>query len=301
MIDPETKREVTAKSQSKLTGLLKLFLKITITLTCLWYVSTKLDLKELVKIVSKASLNDLLAALFVFFVSKIFASKRLILYFKAIPISISEWENIKLFWLGMFYNLFLPGSITGDVYKVFLLKKTFNTSYKRLTAAVLLDRFSGLLGLGVLLAVYGLYVLESNLFILVLVIVAVLAIVLSYFIIRKFFHVFSKIFWSTFLWGIFVQILMVLCIELILRSLGYETNPAYYVFIFLIAAVAGVLPLTIGGGLGIREFIFLEGAKYFGLDQHLAVAVSLLFYFVTLIASLPGIIFVFNNPLPKNS
>jgi hypothetical protein len=56
-----------------------------------------------------------------------------------------------------------------------------------------------------------------------------------------------------------------------------------------------VLPFTIGGGLGIRELVFFEGAKYFGVDQHIAVAVSLLFYLITLAASLPGIIFVFKN------
>jgi uncharacterized membrane protein YbhN (UPF0104 family) len=74
-----------------------------------------------------------------------------------------------------------------------------------------------------------------------------------------------------------------------------------YVFIFLIAVVASVLPISVGGGLGVREFVIIEGAKYAGLDQHLALVLSLLFYFVTVICSLTGMIFVFNDPLKNKS
>jgi hypothetical protein len=52
----------------------------------------------------------------------------------------------------MFYNLFLPGAISGDAYKVVLLTRKYDVSYKKITAAVLLDRFSGLLALGLILS-----------------------------------------------------------------------------------------------------------------------------------------------------
>jgi glycosyltransferase 2 family protein len=292
--------EVTAKSPSKTVRLLKLFLKIAVTGLCLWYVSTKINLTELEQAINSVNVSALAGVLVVFLISKIFAVRRFDIYLRAINIRLTQWENIKLFWLGMFYNLFLPGSITGDAYKVILLRKTFDTSYKKTMAAVLLDRFSGLLALGVLLAVYGLFVLENNNYIISLLIASTVAIIISYFISRRFFPDFSAIFWSTFFWGLLVQLLMVLCIEMIVRAMGIETNPAQYVFIFLIAAVAGVLPFAIGGGLGIRELVFLEGAKYIGLDQPVAVAVSLLFYLISLVASLPGIIFVFKNPLQRN-
>jgi uncharacterized membrane protein YbhN (UPF0104 family) len=292
--------EVTAKSPSKTIGLLKLFFKIIFTGICLWYVSTKIDFKELRTTIKLASLSSLAGVLFVFIVSKIFAIRRFDFYLRSINISLSVWENVKLFWLGMFYNLFLPGSVTGDAYKVILLKKTFNVSYKKTTAAVLLDRFSGLLALGILLTVYGLTVLENNTILLTLIVGSLAAIIISYFVVKKFFPDFISCFWTTFFWGILVQLLMILCVEMLVRALGIQTNPAEYVFIFLIAAVTGVLPLTVGGGLGIRELVFLEGAKYFGLDQHIAVAVSLLFYFITVIASLPGAIFIFKKPIERS-
>src|SRR5260370_40827739 len=93
--------------------------------------------------------------------SKLFSALRLNIYFRSIHIHLPEWANIKLYWLGMFYNLFLPGSISGDAYKVILLKRKFNTSYKKTSAAVLMDRFSGLLALGLIMSVYGVIVLDN--------------------------------------------------------------------------------------------------------------------------------------------
>ena len=58
------------------------------------------------------------------------------------------------------------------------------------------------------------------------------------------------------------------------------------------------MPLTIGG-LGIREVVFVEGAAYFGLGQEKAILISLLFYFITLITSAYGGIYVFHDPLQK--
>ena len=104
-------------------------------------------------------------------------------------------------------------------------------------------------------------------------------------------------FWPTFAWGLIVQLSLIVCVYLILRSLKIEARQSEYIFIFLIAAVAGVLPITIGGGLGVREFVFVEGAKYFGLEPNISIVVSLLFYVITLVVSLFGVIFVFFNPL----
>jgi uncharacterized membrane protein YbhN (UPF0104 family) len=301
MKDAITPAEVTPKQEIKTIRLLKLFFKFLITAACLWYVSTKINFKELGPVLRSSDSLLLVLSLFVFISSKIVATRRFDIYLQAIHIRLGIWQNIKLFWLGMFYNLFLPGSVSGDAYKVFLLKKTFNAPYKKTTAAVLLDRISGLLGLGILLAVYGLFVLSNKTQIFFLCGCASAAVLILYRVVRNFFPDFSKIFWSTFLWGLLVQALMVICAELIVRSTGIVSHTAPYIFIFLIAAVASVLPLTIGGGLGIREFVFWEGAKYFNLDEHIAIAVSLLFYLVTLVTSLPGIVFVFKNPIQKNT
>jgi hypothetical protein len=289
------------RSELQTVKIFKLLLKIAVTIVCLWYVSTKINFAELKEILGTANLFYLAIAFAIFITSKIIASLRLNIYFRNISLHLKEKENLKLFWLGMFYNLFLPGSVTGDAYKVIILSKKFNISYKKPTAAVLLDRFSGLLGIGLILAFYSFFIISNITYVVILSIAALASVFILYFIIRRYFTEFLPGFWSTFFLGIVVQTMMVLCIYAIINSLHIQNGQTEYVFIFLIAAVAGVLPLTVGGGLGIREFVFYKGAIYFGLDEHAAVIISLLFYCVTLITSLFGCIFIFKKIFPENS
>lgn len=279
----------------------KLLLKIAITVACLWYVSTKIDFKEVCSAVSKANWLWLFAAFLVYTFSKLVGSKRLAIYFNNIGIHLTGWQNIKLYWLGMFYNLFLPGAITGDAYKVILLTKRYTIPYKKTAAAVLLDRFSGLLSLGVIVAIYSCFVVKQTWIVILLLTGAILAIPLLYFIIKKYFPDFLPGFWPAFFWGAAVQLTVLLTVYCILFALQIHINLTDYIFIFLVAVAASVLPISVGGGLGVRELVIMEGAKYTGLDQHTALILSLLFYIITVISSLFGIVFIFNDPLSQKN
>jgi len=284
------------KSSGGIIPKLKVLLKIAVTIGCLWYVFTKLNFREIWLAIKSANWLWLSATLLIYTASKFIASRRLNIYFQNIGIKVPEWQNIKLYWLGMFYNLFLPGAITGDAYKVVLLSKKYSVSYKKTATAVLLDRFSGLLSLGLIVSIYSFFVLDDKIYVFILVTGAILAIPLLWFLIKKFFPDFVAGFWPTFLLGALVQLAMLLCIYTILFALHIDKNTTSYVFIFLIAIVASVLPISVGGGLGVREFVIINGAKYAGLDQHTALVLSLLFYFITVVCSLAGMIFVFRDP-----
>ena len=289
--------DVTIKTESKNSKFIKLLLKIAVTAVCLWYVSGKIDFARAGLVLKNVNWFYISVALVVFVFSKWISAIRINIYFQNISILLTHWQNVTLYWLGMFYNLFLPGSITGDAYKVILLTRQFGVPYKKTTAAVLLDRISGLLALGLIMGVYSIIVLKNELHIILLIGCSVAAIIVLYLIIKKLFPDFSPGFWPTFAWGFIVQLSLVACVYLILKSLKIETRQADYIFIFLVAAVAGVLPITVGAGLGVREFVFVEGAKYFGLEPNISIVVSLLFYVITLLISLLGIIFIFKNPL----
>src|SRR5215210_7531797 len=88
---------------------LKLILKITVTAVCLWYVAQKIDFAKAWNAVLHARWFFLLLALLTYALSKWVAANRLNIYFRNISINIPVINNVKLFWLGMFYNLFLPG------------------------------------------------------------------------------------------------------------------------------------------------------------------------------------------------
>src|SRR5215467_9114132 len=172
--------ETKAKQESKLSKYIKLLLKIGETIVCFWYISKKIDFSTAKDAFLKANWWWLFLAVLLLMVSKLFSAFRLNIYFRNIQIHLPEWKNIKLYWLGMFYNLFLPGSISGDAYKVVLLKRKYNSSYKKTSAAVLLDRFSGLLALGMIMSVYGITVLDRVLYDAVLIIGSITAVFALY-------------------------------------------------------------------------------------------------------------------------
>lgn len=298
---PPDAEVVLQKNESITSKLLKLFIKIAVTILCFWYISTKVDFTKAWAALLKANWWFLLLAVLAFMISKLVAAFRLNINFRNIKIILPEWKNIKLYWLGMFYNLFLPGSISGDAYKVVVLTRKHNSSYKKTTVAVLLDRFSGLLALGVILSIYGTMVLDNKWWDIILIAGSVLAIFVLYLIVKIFFKDFLPGFWPTFLLGMIVQIFQVACLYCILLSLHIPLDQAEWIFIFLVAAVVSVIPISLGGGLGTREFVFVEGARFFKLDPHLGVIVSLLFYLSNLLSSVWGAYFVFHDPLKQQS
>src|SRR5215213_8958416 len=191
--------------KSSLKKFLELALKIIITIACFWYISTKIDFNDAWNAVIRASWWLLFVAVLFYFFSKVISAFRLNINFRNIKLYLSEWDNMKLYWLGMFYNLFLPGAISGDAYKVIILNRTHQAPYKKTSAAVLLDRFSGLLGLGILLSIYGGIVLETRFYSSVLIGGTVIGIIIFYLLLRSFFKEFIQGFIPTFLLGILVQ------------------------------------------------------------------------------------------------
>jgi uncharacterized membrane protein YbhN (UPF0104 family) len=296
---PEAEVEI-KKKESKTSRILKLLLKIGITGLCFWYISTKIDFTEALEALTKVNWLFLSIALVFFILSKLLSAFRLNIYFRNIKLHLSAWENIKLYWLGMFYNLFLPGAISGDAYKVILLNRRYKVSYKKTSAAVLLDRFSGVLALGVILCIYGVIVLDDYEYDVLLGAAAILAFAGFYFAIRFLFKDFLPSFFPTFLWALAVQVSQVICIYFIMFSLGIPVQQEW-IFIFLLAAVVSVLPISLGGGLGTRELVFAEGAKFFHLQPQTGVVISLLFYLLTVIGSVWGLYYQFHDPLRNNS
>lgn len=206
-------------------------------------------------------------------------------------------RNLKLYWLGMFYNLFLPGSISGDAYKVILLNRKHKYSVKLLTAAVLLDRISGVVGLGILAVVYYFLIHKGAYYSDWALAALIPAIAVYYFFVKKIFPTFLAGVWKTFWVGLVVQGIIVLCAYCIMAALHINESHEAYILIFLFSSLVAILPLSIGGGLGIREFAFVSASKVFALDQHHAVAISLMYYFVILINSIVGVRWVYKDPL----
>lgn len=272
----------------------RLLLKIAVTVIALYFVYNKVDVNELLNTIAHIKWVYFLLAILAFLVSKIISSFRLNAYFKCVDIHISERQNWRLYMLGMFYNLFLPGGIGGDGYKVYILNQKFSTPVKQLVQATILDRLSGLFAI-LVLALACINWIDFGLS--WLPIAANIAIpvgtVVYYFGLKILFKTFTPVFTSTTLLSMLVQIGQVLAAYFILLAINVEAGYTAYIFIFLAASLSIVFPFSIGG-LGLREYVAVEMANqgYFEVDKGLAVAMASLFFVVTALVSLFGVYFV---------
>jgi hypothetical protein len=110
----------------------------------------------------------------------------------------------------------------------------------------------------------------------------------------------AKGFNRTFWLGAGVQLLVVLTVFSLILSMNLTPDSLKYMLVFLSAAALSVLPISIGGGLGIREFASIQGAQWIGLPIEKALMISLLFYGVTLMTALPGALYIFRDPLTES-
>ncbi|PZX46371.1 lysylphosphatidylglycerol synthase transmembrane domain-containing protein [Algoriphagus chordae] len=282
-----------AKSESSYKKKLTTALKLVLTGLALFLVFRKIDTDQLWQIVQTIHWFWLIPAILLFELSKVFTAFRLNIYFKNIDLHISERLNLKLYLIGMFYNLFLPGGIGGDGYKVYLLNKHYKTPVKPLVQAALLDRLGGLVAIVLLLLLLLLPVdlefpFASDIpWELLIGVAAVLVLPVFWLIQKLLFKKFLASFWKANGWSLLGQLAQLVCAFFILRSLGITEHILAYQLVFLLSSIVAVLPLTIGG-VGARELVFVYAHSYAGIDETTAVTFSLIFFLISAAVSLIG-------------
>lgn len=267
-----------------------LLLKVGISALALWFVFKKVNFEEIYAIIKESNLLLFILSVLVFNVSKIISTFRVQSFLKALGHKITLGYNIRLYYIGAFYNLFLPGSVGGDAIKVYLLKQKFEEKTRRLISVALLDRASGMAVVAVLASVL-LWVspvegLPTYPWILLIGLIATYPI--YYLVVRKLFPAFLSQWMQTNLISIAVQGTQMLFAFLLLVALGVEEGFLMYIGLFFVAAIAGALPISIGG-LGAREAVFILAPQYMPVDEALGVTFSLLVFGTTAVSSFIGL------------
>ncbi len=288
---------------SHLKNQLKTALKILLTGAALYLVFQKIDTAQLIQLSKNLSWPWLLPAAALFVGSKVATAIRLNHYFGNIQIFLSFWENWRLYLIGMFYNLFLPGGIGGDGYKVYLLNKEFKTPVKELLKASLLDRLGGLIAIlgllfGILLRIELPLPFGNPWTGKMLLLAGLVGVIPGFWLLQKwFFPNFLPSFWQGIFWSLLGQLAQMATVICLLMALGVQDKFLAYQGVFLLSSLVAVLPLTIGG-VGARELVVVYAHGYAGIEGSAAVAFSLLFFLITAGTSLVGA-FVKGDPVTK--
>lgn len=302
-----------------------LLLKVVFSVGILVYIFTRVvNLGDLWSNLRGANFSYLAAAVAVYFLVQTLCAYRWYLLLKPLDIETSFSKILSLYYLGMYFNFFLPSAIGGDVFKVYYLnKETGRLSAS--TASVFLDRDVGMGGLliaATLVAAYGGTrippengVLLAPLFALIGVafVAANLAIFYrpSYNLLHRLLslfrmkqaderveHLFESVNsyrgeWAlgatTLIISLGVQIGGVAVNMLAAASIGLTTKNGWIDYMVFIPAIGliGMIPLSVNGA-GWREASYILLFTSVGAEAHQAATLSLLWLGIMVVTSLPG-------------
>ncbi|MFY0643109.1 MAG: flippase-like domain-containing protein [Bacteroidia bacterium] len=265
----------------------KQVLRLVLGIVAIGIIVYKVDLPKAWNYVAEANGLYLFLALLSFFTSRFFAAFRINELYRTQELWISQLLNLKLYFLAMFYNLFIP-LVGGEGFKAIWLNKRYKTKYKTLVSSAFLDRLSGVALLAVLSIIYAVWSSLKFPFNKNWLFVLIPVIFIGHLVFMKLlFKTFTSSWLRINMHSLIIQLLQVATTYFILVALGVTDQINDYLFIFLLSSFAFVLPM-----IGAREMAFVFGAESLGLNIELSLAVSVLFYLCTAINSLMGSYFL---------
>ncbi len=302
-----------------------IILRISISIILLVFLFKQVDKKSLLEAIKNADKSLLFLAFLIFSLSYILCLFRWEMLLKAVKIHLPLKRVIISFSGGIFFSLFLPSTIGGDLMRSIDLA-AHTKRPREVIATVLLDRLSGYVGL-VLLALlallFGWKLLQDksillSVIIITAVLIAILSVLFNKFIYSKinrllhspdagrirqllkdlheemhYFKHHKKVIINNLIFSVLIQAVSPLTFFVIAKSLGMKISLIYF-FIFLpIIGAITLLPISIGG-LGLRDATTVFFFAKAGVAKDLAFAMSLLnFSFLLIYGSLGGLIYVF--------
>ena len=275
-----------------------LTLKILCSAGALYLLFYQMDLTRLLSLFHAAQWGWVLIAFLVLNLAQLASALRMRFYFLVEKKDIATRYSIILYYVGMLFNLVLPGGIGGDGYKALVLKRDFKIPIRTSLRLMISNRANGLLFL--ILIGLGLGSLSKTLHALVpyTQLLLALAAIITLFSYSQLARLLLKEKVETQaqagVYSFAVQALVAICAACLFESLdmsyawGHHGHAPDYLMLFMISSFVSVLPVSVGG-IGLRELTFFYGTQFLGLNPEAGVAVALLYFAVNACASLIGL------------
>src|ERR1051326_6968165 len=145
MTEPEldpTQVVVPAKKR----GLLKLLIRVAVGAAVLAFLFVKADLHQLWHTLKQARVEYLVFAAGAIFAGLLVSALRWKAYLDALEMPLPYATLYRLYFVGTFFNAFLPRGVGGDAYKA-VRRGRDGDSMPPAFASVFLDRFAGIVGM----------------------------------------------------------------------------------------------------------------------------------------------------------
>lgn len=299
--------------------LLNLSARIAISIIILSLLFTKIDFNDIKNSLIKTNHTVLIIGILIYTLCQVLNAYKWKLIANNAGFSNKLKEYIDYYFVGLFFNLFLPTTVGGDISKAYYLSKHDLQSRKAPAIySVLAERYSGVViivwaGALVLFTPIGnpvpvaFKILMSFLTILIFIVTPAFPTFWMQFFKRKKWVrtmlrdiraywsnpklVIKAIYWST------LYHMLVLGIHMLIGSaMGITIPIGYYIMAYSMAAMAGFLPVAFNG-IGPREWAYIYFLSFAGVKESDALIFSIFWFGIILSSSLFGAIFYLKGQL----
>lgn len=282
-------------------------IRIGVSAGLIFWLFSRFDLQGIWHAFEKLPVSLWIAACAILVMAQVLSSARWWIFSKALQFKGAWSTYLGYYFVGMFFNLFLPTGIGGDIFKVHFLSRGIPRKVAA-TLTVLGDRFFGLTAMVLIGAVVVLIQpdLLPKAFKNGLVITGG-AILLSLVIMPFIFNALKRMELSilnavpasiTKLWkpDILLPILgLSFCLQAMImgavaimgKGMGIHVPPAFYFAALPIVNIMTMIPITFNG-IGIREGAMVYFLGIEGIAPEPALALGLLFFSIQVVISLMG-------------
>ncbi len=253
---------------------------------------SRLDLDAVLEIILQIEIPFYFLSLFIYFATVFVSTKRWSLF---LPKGLQYLKLVSLYFIGSFFNTFLPGIIGGDAVKTYYLYRETGEGGLSV-AAVFMDRYMGLIALA-LIAFFGLltgysYVKDSEVLWYLLAFLG--GITLGSFFLWKLNWgriQFLRSFYAPLMeykergaiivhglaLGLIVQGMNILSVYFVSIALGIKIPLIFFLMFIPMITLLSALPISIAG-LGIREAGYIMLFPQAGVTPEEALSLSLLVF-----------------------
>jgi len=297
---------------------LKLLLRITISVIFISLLLHNADAVQTIKSLLKTDIRVWVSGIFLYILGQSISAYKWKLLANAAGYQKKFKDYMNFYFIGMFFNLFLPTTVGGDVVKGYYLSKgdpgKENLEGRKAPAiySILADRFTGVAVIVWIATIASLSSVGNSVPVIFKIFLVSLSLSILIFIptfpilLHKYFRrkklaisilKDTKTYWTNpklmatiFVWSLIFHITVVIIHIIIGHALKLDIPFGYYFIVYPVSAIAGFIPFTFNG-IGPREAAYVLFLHFIGITKAEAVAFGLLWLGIVICSSLFGGIF----------
>jgi len=304
------------KIRNKIIGLIA---RMAISIIILAVLFTKIDFQEIKKSVIDTNHTVLIVGILIYTLCQFINAHKWQLIANNVGFKNKFKEYVDYYFVGLFFNLFLPTTVGGDISKAYYLSRHDLQSRKAPAIySVIAERYSGVVII-VWIGTIALFTPIANavpvIFKIIMSLITILIFVVTAWFTTFWMQYFKRKKWvrtmlrdiraywenprlvmKALYWSVLYHMVVIAIHVLIGHAMGISIPVWYYIMAYSMAAMAGFLPVAFNG-IGPREWAYIYFLSFAGVKESDALIFSIFWFGIILSSSLFGGIFYLKGQL----